>query len=230
MNKLMLLCGAGMLSLAACTGNTDSATVESASIAQDTTPPADTVSKVVTGYAIGDAAADFLLKNVDGKQVALADYKDAKGFIVIFTCNHCPYAKAYEQRIMDLDKRYASKGYPVIAISPNDPVLEPKDSYEEMQKLAKAKGYTFPYLIDEAQTVYPSFGATKTPHVFVLQKENNQNIVKYIGAIDDNYEHADQVKHKYAEAAVDALLAGKPVETATTVAIGCGIKDKKTAS
>jgi len=227
MNKLMLLCSAAVLSMAACNSNSDQATTETATIAKDTTPATPDTSGTVKGYAIGDAAADFSLKNVDGKQVALADYKDAKGFIVIFTCNHCPYAQAYEQRIIDLNKRYADKGYPVIAISPNDPAIEPKDSYEEMQKLAKAKGYTFPYLIDEGQSVYPAFGANKTPHVFILQKENNQNIVKYIGAIDDNYEHADQVKHRYAEAAVDALLAGKPVETTTTVAIGCGIKDKK---
>ncbi|MCY1526525.1 Thiol-disulfide oxidoreductase ResA [compost metagenome] len=226
----MLLCGAAVLSMASCAGNSDATTVEAATVARDTTPPAPDAAQATKGYAIGDAAADFSLKNVDGKMVALADYKDAKGFIVIFTCNHCPYAKACEQRIIDLNKRYADKGYPVIAISPNDPAIEPKDSYEEMQKLAKAKGYTFPYLIDEGQTVYPAFGANKTPHVFILQKENNQNIVKYIGAIDDNYEHADQVKHRYAEAAVDALLAGKPVETTKTVAIGCGIKDKKTAS
>lgn len=226
MNKLMLFCGAAMLSVTACNNGSETVVkatpaIQSADTSKPETPAAQ------KGYAVGDVAADFSLKNVDGKQVSLADYKDAKGYIVVFTCNHCPYAKAYEQRIMDLDKRYASKGYPVIAISPNDPVLEPKDSYTEMQRLAKEKGYTFPYLIDETQSVYPQYGATKTPHVFILQKENNQNVVKYIGAIDDNYEYADQVKHKYAEEALDALLAGKPVQTTSTVAIGCGIKDKK---
>ncbi|RQO29772.1 thioredoxin family protein [Taibaiella sp. KBW10] len=226
MNKLVILLSAATLAFTACnstntTDNKDKTAVESP---KDTTK---TPEKAVSGYKVGDEATDFSLKNVDGKQVSLADYKEAKGYIVVFTCNHCPYAKAYEQRIVDLDKKYASLGYPVIAISPNDPVLEPKDSYEEMQKLAKEKKYTFPYLIDEKQDVYPKYGATKTPHVFVLQKENGKNIVKYIGAIDDNYEHPKEVKKKYAELAVDALLAGKPIEENTTLAIGCSIKDKR---
>jgi peroxiredoxin len=183
--------------------------------------------KTTSGYAIGDEATDFSLKNVDGKMVSLADYKDAKGFFVIFTCNHCPYAVAYEQRIMDLDKKYAALGYPVIAISPNDPALVPEDSYEKMQELAAEKNYSFPYLIDDTQEVYPKYGATKTPHVFLLNKENGKNIVKYIGAIDDNYSDATDVDVKYAENAVDALLAGTEITQTTTKAIGCGIKDKR---
>src|SRR4051812_48792394 len=98
------------------------------------------------GYSVGDYAKDFKLKNVDGKMVSLADYKDAKGFIVIFTCNHCPFAKAYEDRIIALDKKYAPKGYPVIAINPNDPSVAPDDSYDKMIERAKEKGFTFPYL------------------------------------------------------------------------------------
>ena len=180
-----------------------------------------------TGYKIGDVATDFNLKNVDHKMVSLSDYADAKGFIVVFTCNHCPYAKAYENRIIALDQKYASKGYPVIAINPNDPKVEPIDSYEGMQKRAKEKGFTFPYLFDEGQTVYPQYGATKTPHIFVLNKEHGKNIVRYIGAIDDNYADANDVSHKYVEAAVDALLANEPIAQATTVAIGCSIKAQK---
>lgn len=180
-----------------------------------------------TGYKVGDYATDFSLKNVDGKQVSLADYKDAKGFIVIFTCNHCPYAQAYESRIMDLDEKYAPKGYPVIAINPNDPSLQPEDSYEEMVKRAAAKNYTFPYLLDEKQEIYPQYGAAKTPHVYILQKENMDYAVKYIGAIDDNHEKEDQVRVKYAANALDALLAGKPIAQNKTVAIGCTIKDKR---
>lgn len=180
-----------------------------------------------TGYKIGDVATDFKLKNVDHKMVSLSDYADAKGFIVVFTCNHCPYAKAYENRIIALDQKYASKGYPVIAINPNDPKVEPIDSYEGMQKKAKEKGFTFPYLFDEGQTIYPQYGATKTPHVFVLNRENGKNIVRYIGAIDDNYADANDVSHKYVEAAVDALLANEPIAQATTVAIGCSIKAQK---
>ena len=176
------------------------------------------------GYKIGDVATDFKLKNVDNKMVSLSDYKSAKGFIVVFTCNHCPFAKAYQDRIIALNNKYASQGYPVIAINPNDPKLEPIDSFEGMQQRAKEKGFTFPYLFDEGQKVYPQYGATKTPHVFVLNKENGKNIVRYMGAIDDNYANANDVSNKYVETAVDALLANKPIAQATTVAIGCGIK------
>ena len=181
-------------------------------------------TSVQKGYKIGDSATGFKLKNVDNKMVSLSDYNNAKGFIVIFTCNHCPYAKAYETRIIGLNHKYASKGYPVIAINPNDPKVEPQDSFEGMQQRAKEKGFTFPYLFDEGQKIYPQYGATRTPHVFVLQKENGKNIVRYIGAIDDNYADASDVSHKYVEDAVDALLSNKPVVLASTVAIGCSIK------
>jgi len=179
------------------------------------------------GYKVGDVATDFKLKNVDNKVVSLSDYKDAKGFIVIFTCNHCPYAKAYETRIIGLNHKYASKGYPVIAINPNDPKVEPQDSFDGMKQRAKEKGFTFPYLFDEGQTVYPQYGAVRTPHVFVLQKVSGKNLVRYIGAIDDNYSDANDVSHKYVEDAVDALLSNKPVPVTSTVAIGCSIKAQK---
>ncbi len=179
------------------------------------------------GYKVGDAATDFKLKGVDNKMVSLADHKDAKGFIVIFTCNHCPYSIAYEDRIIALDKKYAPLGYPVVAINPNDPALEPKDSFDLMIKRAKEKSFTFPYLFDDGQKIFPQYGATKTPHVFILKKEGGKNIVKYIGAIDDNYKNAGDVSKKYVENAVEALLANKEVEVKTTVAIGCSIKVKK---
>jgi peroxiredoxin len=182
---------------------------------------------VHNGYKIGDIATDFRLKNVDNKMVSLSDFKEAKGYIVIFTCNHCPYAKAYENRIIGLNHKYASKGYPVIAINPNDPKAEPQDSFKGMQLRAKEKGFTFPYLFDEGQKIYPQYGAVRTPHVFVLQKVNGKSIVRYIGAIDDNYADANDVSHKYVEDAVDALLSNKPVALTTTVAIGCSIKAQK---
>lgn len=178
----------------------------------------------LVGYKIGDLATDFSLKNVDGKMVSLADYKEAKGFIVAFTCNHCPYAVAYEDRIIALDKKYRELGYPVIAINPNNPEKQPADSFENMITRAKEKGFTFPYLLDEGQHIYPQYGATKTPHMFVLQKTDEGNVVKYIGAIDDNYEDADAVTRKYVEEAVDALLKGEKVPTQVTKAIGCTIK------
>ncbi|MGP8214124.1 MAG: thioredoxin family protein [Bacteroidia bacterium] len=176
------------------------------------------------GYSVGDKAIDFKLKNIDGKMVSLADYKDAKGFIVVFTCNHCPVAKAYEDRIIALDNKYRPLGYPLVAINPNDPNAVPEDNYETMQQRAKAKNYGFPYLVDETQNIAKTYGATCTPHVFVLQKSGTDYIVKYIGAIDDNRDDPSAVKEKYVENAVDALLAGKPITKTSTKAIGCGIK------
>lgn len=185
------------------------------------------ISAVAGGYQVGDKASDFRLKNVDGKMVSLADYPDAKGFIIIFTCNHCPYAKAYEDRIIELNKKYAPLGYPVIAINPNDPTSYPEDSYENMQKRAKDKGYQFPYLFDENQVVFPEFGAQRTPHAFVVSKTGDVLTVEYIGAIDDNYEDPSMVQVKYVENAVNALLAGNKPDVTFTKAIGCSIKVKQ---
>lgn len=179
-----------------------------------------------TGYEVGDIAADFELKNVDGSMVSMSDYEDAKGFAVIFTCNHCPYAQAWEQRIIDLHEDYAPKGYPVIAINPNDPKLQPEDSFEKMQERAEEKEYPFPYLIDAEQTVYKKYGATKTPHVFLLDKQENGKLkVTYIGAVDDNYEDPEAVEETYLANAIDALLADKTPSPRHTKAIGCSIKD-----
>ncbi|MGA9270917.1 MAG: thioredoxin family protein [Lutimonas sp.] len=184
-----------------------------------------TLERFVISYTIGDKAEDFSLKNIDGKMVSLADYKEAKGFILIFTCNTCPYAVANEDRIIELDKKYKPKGFPVIAINPNNPQASSGDSFELMKVRAAEKGFTFPYLLDEGQKVYPKYGATKTPHVFVLEKENKDFIVKYIGAIDDSSRDPSSVKQKYVENAVDALLADQPIELVSTRAIGCGIKN-----
>lgn len=176
------------------------------------------------GYKPGDVATDFKLENVDGAMVSLSDFKDAKGFIVIFTANTCPYAIAYEDRIIELNNEFKSKGYPVIAIMPNNPEVQSGDSMENMKKRAGSKGFGFPYLMDKDQKISPQYGATKTPEVYVLQKTDKGNIVKYVGAIDDNYQDASAVKSKYVEAAVTSLLAGKPVENAQTRAIGCAIR------
>ncbi|OBX22893.1 MULTISPECIES: thioredoxin family protein [Bizionia] len=183
-----------------------------------------TVKTKDSGYKVGDIATDFSLENIDGNMVSLKDYTDAKGFIVIFTCNTCPYSVAYEDRITALDKKYASKGYPVIAIMPNNPEIQKGDSMEAMRARSKAKGFTFPYLMDKGQKIYPQYGATKTPHVYILDKKSNGNQVKYIGAIDDNYQDANAVNQKYVEDAVDALLAGKTIKETQTRAIGCTIK------
>lgn len=179
---------------------------------------------IAIGYSIGDVATNFNLKNVNGKMVSLTDYPDAKGFIVIFTCNTCPYAVASEDRIVALDQEFKKKGYPVIAINPNNPKVQPDDSFVLMQKKAKEAGFTFPYLYDESQSVHAKYGATKTPHVYVLQKQDGKNIVKYIGAIDDNVRNGKAVKQRFAANAVNELLAGKEVSVKETKAIGCSVK------
>ena len=177
-------------------------------------------------YGLGDTVADFKLKNVDGKMVSLSDYKNRKGVIVIFDCNTCPYSKAYNDRIIALHQKFESKDVPVITINPNDPEQSRGDSFDEMVNRAKSKGYEFPYLVDENQTVAKAFGATNTPHVFVLKNDNNNFKVNYIGAIDDSPRNASGVTKKYVEDAVEALLNNKPVSTTKTKAIGCGIKWK----
>ncbi len=177
-------------------------------------------------YDLGDVVANFSLKNVDGKMVSLDDYKSSKGLIVIFDCNTCPYSKAYNDRIIDLNMRYGSEGFPVVTINANNPEASPGDSFKEMVSLSKKKNYTFPYLLDETQEVAKSFGATNTPHVFVLKNESAAFKVAYIGTIDNNSRDASAVTRKYVEEAVDALLADKPVPTSKTKAIGCGIKWK----
>lgn len=179
------------------------------------------------GYQVGDVVEDFNLKNVDGKMVSLASYNDTKGFIVVFTCNTCPYSKMYEQRIGALNKKYASKGYPVIALNSNDITKKPGDSYEEMVKLAKKSKYEFPYLHDESQEIATMYGATKTPHVYILKKDASDLKVAYIGAIDNNAKDAKAADTFYVEDAVDNLIDGKEVSPNFTKAIGCTIKWKE---
>ncbi|MBL7806225.1 MAG: thioredoxin family protein [Saprospiraceae bacterium] len=173
------------------------------------------------GYSVGDIAENFTLKNVDGEFVSLSDYQDAKGIIVIFTCNHCPFAQLYEQRIIELHKNFAPKGYPVVAINPNSPIVAPEDSYEKMQEHAKAKNYPFAYLFDEHQSVYPKFGATRTPHVFLLDETR---AVRYIGAIDNNAEAPGPTTQRHVENAIHALMKGENPSPASTKSIGCTIK------
>lgn len=184
-------------------------------------------SEPIEGYKVGDYARDFSLRDVSGKTVSMAQYKDAKGFIVIFTCNSCPYAKMYEDRIIALDKKYASKGYPVLAINPNDAAQQPEDSFENMQKRAKEKNYSFPYLYDERQQITAAYGATRTPQVYLLKKDRAGYKVEYIGAIDNNHKDAAKADQKYTEEAIEQLMAGKKPKTSSTKAIGCTIKWKE---
>lgn len=178
--------------------------------------------KTADGYQVGDTIDDFQLKNIDDKMVSLSDYSNAKGIVIIFTCNTCPYSVANEDRIIALDKKYKKLGYPVIAINPNNPKASKGDSLEKMKIRAEEKGFTFPYLLDEGQEVYPKFGATKTPHVFIISNPSMR--VEYIGAIDNNSRDADAVTEKYVEDVLDALLEKKVPSKTNTRAIGCSIK------
>lgn len=180
-----------------------------------------------TGYQVGSLASDFNLRNVDGKNVSLANYKDAKGYIVVFTCNTCPVAKAYQDRVEALNKLYAAKGYPVIAINTNDPAASPGDSYEKMQERAKEKKISYAYLEDPNHVYTKKYGALKTPHVFVLQKTANGNEVAYIGAIDNDQEETNAQRDNYVQNAVNLLLQGKKPTVTYTKAIGCSIKWKR---
>ena len=176
------------------------------------------------GYQVGDYARDFSLKNIDGNMVSMADFKDAKGIVVVFTCNTCPFAKLYEDRIIAINNKYASQGYPVVAINPNDPVKQPGDSFDAMKVRAKEKGFTFPYLMDESQEIARTYGATRTPHVYLLKKEGSKFKVAYIGAIDNNHQNADDVTERYLEDAIGELQRGGKVSTPSTKAVGCTIK------
>ena len=180
------------------------------------------------GYEIGTTVKDFSLKSTAGEVVGLANLPDdTKGAIIVFTCNHCPFSQAYENRIIDLHNNFAGKGYPVVAINSNDPAVVPEDSYEEMIARANEHKYPFNYLFDETQEVATNFGAARTPHVFIVQKVKSNFVVKYIGAIDDNTDDEKAVAKRYVEDAVNALLEGKEVAVKSTKAIGCTIKWKK---
>jgi peroxiredoxin len=166
---------------------------------------------------------DFKLKNVDGKFVSLKNYPDAKGFIVVFTCNHCPFAKLYPPRLNALNQKYAQLGVPLIAISATDTITYEEDTYPRMVEKAQTEGFDFPYLFDGTQKVAKNFNAQKTPHAFVLWKVKGKWVVKYSGAIDDNGAEPEKVGKQYIADAVDALLAGKPVVERETKSIGCQI-------
>ncbi|MCB4797766.1 thioredoxin family protein [Neotamlana laminarinivorans] len=178
----------------------------------------------IGGYKIDETATDFKLKNIDGNLFSLSSIENAKGYIVVFTCNECPFAKMYEDRLVALHKKYAPQGFSVVAINPNVSANSDKESFEAMQKRAKEKAFPFVYLADENQEVFPKYGAVRTPHVFLLDAERK---VQYIGTIDDNARSASGVKTKYVEDAINALLKGEKPETNYTKAIGCPVKPVK---
>ncbi|WP_407426508.1 thioredoxin family protein [Arcticibacter sp.] len=179
------------------------------------------------GYTVGSVVEDFRLKNVDDKMVSLADFKSAKGFILVFTCNTCPVAKDYENRIVALNDEYAAQGYPVIAINTNDPVASPGDSFGKMQERAKEKNFKFPYLVDADQQLTKRFGAAHTPTVYILSKTAKGNVVEYTGAIDNDQDESNPSRSTFVKNAVNELMNGKKPSVSKTKAVGCTVKWKK---
>jgi peroxiredoxin len=166
------------------------------------------------------------LNGADEKEIHLNDVKGAKGTLVIFTCNHCPYAKAWEDRIVAIGNEYAKKGIGVIAINSNDPKAAPEDDFEHTQQRWKDKGFQFPYAMDPTSEVAKAFGATRTPEVFLFDASGK---LAYHGAIDDNSEDASKVKDHYLSDALASVVAGKAPSPAETKSIGCGIKFRSPA-
>lgn len=174
------------------------------------------------GVRLGEKAPEFRnLLGADGKRYSLSDFSEAPVLAVVFSCNHCPYVQAYEDRMIALQKEYAAKGFQMVLLNSNEDRNYPEDSYEEMVKRAKAKGYPFPYLRDETQEVAKAYGATHTPHIFLFDRERR---LRYTGRIDDNWQNPKAVKERYLRDAVEALLAGRDPSPAETHAIGCTIK------
>jgi len=173
--------------------------------------------------AIGAEAPQFKLKGADGAMHALADYKDAKAVVVVFTCLSCPFARAYEERTIALARDYADRGVQVVAIMSNDPTIVPADAPDKLKARAEEMKYPFPYLIDETQAVATAFGAKVTPHVFLFGPDRK---LAYRGRIDDETDPTKVTTHDL-RGALDQVLAGVAVATASTKAFGCTIKWKK---
>lgn len=184
----------------------------------------------VQTLSIGSKAPDFNLPGVDGRNYSLKDFASAKVLAIVFTCNHCPTAQYYEERIQKLASDYKDKGVALVAISPNDPKsvrldelgwTDLSDSFEEMKIRAKHKGFTFPYLYDgDTETVSRAYGPVVTPHIFIFDAERK---LRYVGRIDDS-EREQFVKVRDARNALDALLAGKEPPVTQTKVVGCSVK------
>jgi peroxiredoxin len=173
--------------------------------------------------ALGSKAplATTKMKNVDGRQLAIADVTGKAGTLVIFTCNHCPYAKGWEERIVALANSYAKKGIGVMLINANDPTKHTEDGFTEMQARAKARGLQAPYVVDETSAVARAFGASVTPEAFLFDKAGK---LAYHGTVDDNHQDASKVGSRFLQDALDAVVAGKVPAQAETKSLGCGIK------
>ncbi len=181
------------------------------------------IEMITSKLKIGDPAPDFSLLGVDETYYNLNSFKDANAVVIIFSCNHCPYVQAYEDRIIAIQKDFENKGVQVVAINSNDDKKYPEDSFAEMKKRAKEKGFNFPYLRDESQETARAYGATHTPQIFLFDKNRR---LRYEGKIDDNWQNPGLVKQKYLRDALEEILDGKEVSVPETFSIGCTIKWK----
>lgn len=172
---------------------------------------------------IDSSMPGFNLPGVDGKNYSADTFKDSQALVVIFSCNHCPYVQAYEDRIIELQKSYKDKGVAIVAINSNDTTNYPEDSYIHMVERAGKKGFNFPYLRDEDQKTAEAYGASHTPEIFLFNKERK---LVYKGKIDDNWKEPEKVRTKYLQNAIDELLEGKEISVPETFSIGCTIKWK----
>ena len=209
---------------------TTSGAASDAKATQDVKATATATATVTTPLALGAIAplADVKMMNVDGKQVSLAEVRGRKGTLVVFTCNACPWAKAWHSRIVELGNKSAKRGIGVIAVNPNDPAVVADDDYGPMKDNAKKSKMAFPYVVDATSDVARAFGATRTPEAYLFDAEGK---LVYHGAIDDNAKQPDQVKARYLEDAVNAVVDGKEITLAETKAMGCSIKFRtKTSS
>ncbi|HEV2317484.1 MAG TPA: thioredoxin family protein [Thermoplasmata archaeon] len=169
----------------------------------------------------GDPAPEFDLPGVDGRSWALKDFAGTPWLAVVFTCNHCPYAQAWEGRLIELQRRYADRGLRIVLINPNETVHHPEDRFEIMVERAKSKGYPFPYLRDDSQEVARAYGALVTPHPMLFNRERR---LVFQGRIDDNHERPERVQHTYLKDALEASLAGRPVARPELPVLGCSVK------
>ena len=173
---------------------------------------------------IGSAAPDFNLQGIDGKKYSISSLTDKKALIVIFSCNHCPYVQAYEERIKQIQQDYGNKGVSVIAINSNEDKGYPEDSFENMKKRAAEQNFNFLYLRDDDQSVARAYDATHTPEIFLFDENRN---LAFHGKIDDNWQEPSKVQNHYLRNALDELLGGKEISVPETFTIGCTIKWKK---
>jgi peroxiredoxin len=164
------------------------------------------------------------MKNVDGKMLTIDSVKGAKGTLVIFTCNHCPYVKAWEKRITELGNSFARQGIGMIAINSNDPGRSEEDDFDGMVTRAKDLGLQFPYVVDEGSVVAKAFGASKTPEAFLFDAKGK---LVYHGTIDDNVKEPEKVEKRWLKDALTAVAAGQAPAVQETKALGCGIKFKE---